>query len=80
MICNTVITIFSITLTSQKRYVYRWSSKNNGSVSLKWLFYCIETMMNVSGCIANSQAGNGLQLENFWPRFFQVCALVSKIK
>ena len=33
------ITIFSVTLKRQKTHVYRWTSKSNGLVLLKWLFY-----------------------------------------
>ena len=31
--------VFSITVMIQKTHVYRWESKNCGSVLLTWLFY-----------------------------------------
>jgi len=44
-----VSSIFSITVKSQETHFYPWKPKNNGPVALKWVFHCMETMINMSG-------------------------------
>jgi len=44
-----VSSIFSITVKSQKTYIYLWKPKNSGPVVLKWVFQYMETITCMSG-------------------------------
>jgi len=39
----------SVTVKSQETHFYPWKPKRNGPVALKWVFHCMETMINMSG-------------------------------